>query len=87
MFFSIMNIDNLEYPYLSFVQILIRNPINHPLTFMKRLIGFAQQDVSLSDLQTMEYCINELKEVMGAYTTNYLTHGKSETLLILKKHY
>ena len=31
-FFSIMDINNLEYPYQSVIQILIQNPLNHPLT-------------------------------------------------------
>ena len=52
MFFSIMDINNLEYPYQSFIQILIQNPLSHPLTLMKGLIGYAQQDVSLKDYQT-----------------------------------
>ena len=53
MFFSIMDINNLEYHYQSFIQMLIQNPLNHPPALIKRLIGFAQQDVSLNDLQTV----------------------------------
>ena len=49
MFFSIMNITILEYPYQSFIQILIQNPLNHPLTLVKKIIGYAQRDVSLND--------------------------------------
>ena len=49
MFFSIMDINNLEYPNQSFIQILIQNPLNHPLTLVKGIIGYAQQDVSLND--------------------------------------
>ena len=52
LFFSIMDINNLEYPYQSFIQILIQNPSNHPLTFVKGIIGYAKQDVSLNDYQT-----------------------------------
>ena len=49
MFFSVMDINNLEYPYQSPIQILIQNPLNHPLTFVKGIIGYAQQDISLND--------------------------------------
>ena len=49
MFFTIMDIDNLEYPYQLFIQILIQNPLNHPLTIVKGIIRYAQQDVSLND--------------------------------------
>ena len=52
MFFSKLDIDNLEYPYQPFIQILIQNLLNHPLTLVKGLIGYTQQDVSLTDLQT-----------------------------------
>ena len=52
MFFSILDINNLEYLYQSFIQILIQNPLNHPLTLVKRKIGYEQQDVSLNDYQT-----------------------------------
>ena len=80
MFFSIMDIHNLEYPYQSFSSNINIKPLYHPVTIMKGLIGFAQQDVSLNDLQTMKYCIKELTEFIDSYTTNYLTHGKSEKL-------
>ena len=46
-----MDINNLEYPYQSFIQILIQNPLNHPITLVRGIIGYAQQDVSLNDLQ------------------------------------
>ena len=80
MIFSIMDIKNLEYPYQSFIQTLIHNPLNHPLTLVKGLIGYAQQDISLSDYQTTKYRINELTEFMDAYTSNYLIQGTLETL-------
>ena len=79
MFFSIMDINNLEHPYQSFIQIFRQKPLNHPLTLVKRLIGYAQQDVSVNDLQTMKYCINELTEFMDAYSSNYLINGTLET--------
>ena len=87
MFFSIMDIINLEYPYQSFIQILIQNPSNSPLKIVKGIIGYAQQDVSLNDYQTRKYRINELTEIMDAYTLNYPTQSRSETLkktLLLK---
>ena len=75
-----MDINNLENPYLSIIQILIQNPLNHPLTLVKGIIGYVQQDVSLNDYHTTKYRINELTEFMDAYTSNYLTQGTSETL-------
>ena len=80
MFTFVMDINNLEYPNQSFIQILIQNPLYHPLTLVKGLIGYAQQEVSLTDLQKLKYHINELTEFMDAYSSNYLTHGTSETL-------
>ena len=80
MFFSIMDINNREYPYQSHIQILIQNPLTHPLTLVKGLIGYAQQEVSLNDYQTTKYRINELTELIEAYNSNYLTQGTSETL-------
>ena len=80
MFFSIMDINNLEYPYQSFIQISIQNPLSHPLTLMKGIIGYAQQDVSLNDCQTTKYRVNEITEFMDAYNSNYLTQATSETL-------
>ena len=82
MFFSTMDINNLEYPYQPFIQILIQIPLNHPLTLVRGIIGYAQQGVSLNIYQTTEYRINEVTEFMDAYTLNYLTQGTSE---ILKK--
>ena len=82
-FFSIMDINNLEYPYQSFIQILIQNHLYHPLTLVKGLIGYAHQDISLNDYQTTNYRINELTEFMDAHTLNYLTQGTTETLKIL----
>ena len=79
MFISIKDINNLEYSYQSFIQILIQNPLNHSLTLVKGIIGYAQ-DVSLNDYQTTKHRINELTEFMDAYTLNYLTQGTSETL-------
>ena len=76
-----MDIDNLENPYQSFIQILIQNLLNHPLTLVKGLIGYAQPDVSLNDIQTTKYRIDELTEFMGAYTSNDLTHGTSENFI------
>ena len=75
MFFSVMDINNLEYPYQRFIQILIQNPLLHPLTLTKGIIGYAQQDVSINDYQTTKYRVNELTEFMDAYTSNYLTQG------------
>ena len=79
MSFSITDNNILESPYQSFFQILIQNPLNHTLTVVKGLIGYAQQDVSLNDLQTMKYRINELTKFMDAHTSNYPTHVTSET--------
>ena len=45
MFFSIMDIYNLEKPDQSFIQKLIQIPLNHPLTPVKGLFGYAQQEV------------------------------------------
>ena len=75
-----MDINNIAYPYQSFIQTFIQNPLNHPLTLVKGIFGYAQQDISLNDFQTTKYCNNELTEFMDAYTSNYLTQGTSETL-------
>ena len=45
----------------------MQNPLDHPLTIVKGLVGYAQQDTTLIDF-------------MDANTSNYLTHGTSETL-------
>ena len=84
MFFSNIDIKNLDYPYQFFIQNLIKNPLDHPLTLGKGLIGYAQQDTSLEDFQTTNYSVNELTEFMDPYTLNYFTHG---TLDKLKKLY
>ena len=55
-----MDINNLEYPYQSFIQILIRNLLNHPLTLVNGIIGYALNDVSLNNYQTIKNCIKEL---------------------------
>ena len=57
--------------------------MNRPLTLVKGIIGYAQQDISLNDYQTAKYRINELTEFMDAYTLNYLIQGTSETLIKL----
>ena len=75
-----MDIKNPEYPYQSFIQILIQNPLDHPLTLIKGSIVSAQQDTSLKDFQTTKYRVNELRDFMDALASNYLTHGTSETL-------
>ena len=63
------------------MSILIQNPpLHHPFTLIKGLIGYSQEDFSLTHLQVTKYCINELTEFMDAYTANYLTHFTSETL-------
>ena len=80
MFFSIMDINDLEYPYQTFIQILKQNSLTHPLTLVKGIIGYAQQDLSLNDYQTTQYRVFELTEFMDAYTLNHLTQGTSETL-------
>ena len=70
MFFFIMDINNLEYPYQSFIQKIIQNPLDQPLSLVKGIIGYAQQDISLNGFQTAKYRINELTEFMDAYTSN-----------------
>ena len=80
MFFFILDNNNRGYPYQSFIQILILNPLNHPLSLVKGLIGYAQQEISLNDLQTTNYRINEHREFMDAYISNYFTYGSSDTL-------
>ena len=66
MFYSIMDINDLEYPFQSFIQILIQNPLNHQHTLVKGLFGYALEDVSLIDLQTTTYCNSELTAFMDA---------------------
>ena len=73
-----MNI--FEYLYQSFIQILIKNPLTHPLTLVKGIIGYARQEISLNDYQTTKYRINELTEFLDTYNSNYITQGTAETL-------
>ena len=54
MFFSIMDINSLEYPYQSFIHILIQNPLNHPVALVIGIIGYARQVVSLNDYHTTQ---------------------------------
>ena len=77
MFFSIMDKNNLEYSYQSFIQILIQNTLNNSMTLVKGLMGYAQRDVPLIDLQTTKYRVTELLEFMDDYNSNYLTQGTS----------
>ena len=60
----------------------MQNPWNHPLTLVKGIIVYSQEDVYFNDYKTTKYRINELTDFMDAYTLNYLTQGTSE---ILKK--
>ena len=78
--FYLVDTNNVDYPYLSFIQNIIQNLLNLSLTLVKWLIGYAQKVVSLIDFQTTKYCINELTKLMNAYTSNYFTHGTLETL-------
>ena len=66
MFFSIMDINNLEYPYQSFIQMIVPNSLNHPLNLEKGIIGYAQEDISLNYFQTTNYRIEKLTEFMDA---------------------
>ena len=75
-----MDINKLEYPFQSFIQIFIQKTLNRPLLLVKGLIAYAQLDISLADLQITKYRFNELTDFMDAYPSNYLTHGTSETL-------
>ena len=61
-----MDINSLEYPYQSFIQKLKQNSLNHPLTLVIGLIGYAQQDFSLNELQTVKYRNNEFAKFMDA---------------------
>ena len=76
-----MDINDLEYPYDPFFKYFFRS-FESPN--VKELIGYAQQDISIINLQTMKYRISELTEFMDAYTSNYVTNGTSE---MLKKLY
>ena len=59
------------------MQIIIQYPLNHALTLVKGIIGYAQQYSTLNDFQTTKSRINELTDLMDAYTSNYLTQGTS----------
>ena len=59
---------------------LIQNLLNHSVTPVKGLTGYTQKDVSLTDLQTKKYRINELTESEDPYAVNYLTHGTSDAI-------
>ena len=76
----IIEINNLEYAFQIFIQILIQNLPNHPLKLIKVLIGYAQQVISLIDYQTDFYRINEITEIMDAFIAIYLTYGRSGAL-------
>ena len=67
-----MQINNLEYSFQSFFQIFIQNCLNHPLTLVKNLFGYAHRDISFIDLQTTKHCNNELTEFMDAYIEKIL---------------
>ena len=55
-----MDINNLEYPYQSFIQLFIQNLLNQPLTLVNGIIGYALHDVSLNNYQTIKNRIKEL---------------------------
>ena len=76
-----MDINDLEYPYHPFFKYFFRF---FEAPNVKELIGYAQQDISIINLQTTKYRISELTEFMDAYTSNYVTNGTSE---MLKKLY
>ena len=50
-------------------------PFKSPLNTCKSLIGYAKQDISLTDLQTTKYHINELIEFIDAYTSKIILHA------------
>ena len=56
----------------------MKNPLNQSLTLVKGLFGYAQQGVSLNELQTTKYCINELTELwmLMIQIILYMTHQK-----------
>ena len=64
MFLSIKHIKNLDYPYhLNFPNTLTKS-FESPTNTCTRPNWYAQQDVSLTDLQTTKCGINELTEFM-----------------------
>ena len=79
MFFSIMDKNNLEYPYQPYIQIWIQNPLTPPLTLVEGIIGYAQQDVSINDYHTTKYRINELTKFI-MLTPRINLHTEHQTL-------
>ena len=75
-----MGINNLKRPFQYFIQILIQNFSNPPLTLTNGLIGYDQHDISLIARYTRKFFINEVSEFMNAYFAKYLPHGTSQTL-------
>ena len=63
---NIMDFSILKFYFKPFIQIPIQDPLNPPLTIAKGLIGYAQPDISLINLQTTRYRINELTKSMDA---------------------
>ena len=68
-----MGLNNLKYLFQFSIKIQIQKPLNHPPTLVKVFTGYAQ-DVTLTDPQTTELCINELTDFKHAYAVNYITH-------------
>ena len=54
------------WQFQSLIQILIQNLVNQPLTPDKGLVGYAQQDVSLTDLQITIIRVSELTDFLDA---------------------
>ena len=76
MFFCLMDINNLEYLYQSFIQILKQNPLNPPLIPVRGLIGYAQQNFH------SPICKQRNTASMNSQNSRMplSTHGTSETL-------
>ena len=79
-----MDIDNLEYPFQFFIEILVQNPLSHPLKLTNALVGYSQQDVPLKDYQTTMLRFNKDSEFMDAYAANYSTNGTSQKTLLFQ---
>ena len=77
-----MDTNNLEYPFIR-VQISIQNPLNRPLTLKSELIFYAQQNIRLTDYQSLSDRVNDFTEFMDARFSNYLTDKTSEALKII----
>ena len=75
-----MGINNLKCPFQFFIQILIQNLSNPPLTLTNGLIGYVQHDISLIARYTKKFCIKEVSEFMNAYIAKILANGTSQTL-------